>query len=388
MRRYLARRRDTVQRASVALSQLQIQQVRNLRNIRVDGLQSANVFYGSNGSGKTSVLEAIHLLGMARSFRNTSIKSLITHGAQHCTVFGTTVSGVAIANSHPGHGLSLGVQRNRVGDAQIKIGGRHVRSVAELAVQFPLQVLTAESFGLLTGPPAARRQYLDWGVFHVEQGFYGQWQRFQRSLKQRNNLLRRGKIPIEELAVWTRDLAQAGTAINELRSAYFQILSTKFKDIMSSLAPSLPMLELRFVQGWDRQLSYSEALEQGRPADMEQGFTHCGPQRADIRVLSAGVSAAETLSRGQQKLVVCGLKLAQGQLMSQVGRGHCTYLIDDLPSELDRGHGQQVCHALAAMDAQVFITCIDQNEVRAAWPDANPLTVFHVEHGSVRPVAT
>ena len=369
----------------MALTQLQINHVRNLRQVRLDNLQTVNIFFGSNGSGKTSVLESIHLLGMARSFRGSSIKSLITHDAPSCTVFGATTPRVAVGLQPSGPGLPMGVQRNRVGDAQIKIGGKVVRTVAELAEQLPLQVITADSFGLLTGPPGARRQFLDWGVFHVEQQFFGQWQRFQRGIKQRNNQLRRGKIRDQELAVWTRDLVQTGTVINEYRKDYFRILSTRFKEIMARLAPSLNSLELRYQQGWDRHLGYSEALQQGLVADLEQGYTHCGPQRADIRVMSSGHTAAETLSRGQQKLVVCGLKLAQGQLMAQLGRGRCTYLIDDLPSELDYAHSLLVCELLASMEAQVFITCIAPEEIRSVWPEAGELAMFHVEHGTVRP---
>ena len=349
-----------------------------------------NVFFGCNGSGKTSLLESIHLLGMARSFRGSSIKSLITHDEHSCTVFGTAAqypsavgSGISEAG-RPGLGLPLGVQRNRTGEAQIKIGGRTVRTVAELAEQFPLQVITSDSFGLLTGSPGARRRYLDWGVFHVEHQFFGQWQRFQRCIKQRNQLLRRGKVSDQELAIWTRDLAQTGSAINEYRKSYFQTLAPRFNDIMTRLAPSLDSLELGYRQGWDKRLSYAEALQEGLPADLEQGYTHTGPQRGDIRVTSGGYLAAETLSRGQQKLVVCGLKLAQGQLMSELGRGKCTYLIDDLPSELDQAHSQQVCALLASMEAQVFITCVDHQEIRSVWPEASDLAMFHVEHGTVK----
>ncbi len=325
------------------------------------------------------------MLGMARSFRGGSIKSLITHEAHSCTVFGTTdMPSAAVGASPKGLGLPLGVQRNRIGEAQIKIGGKLVRTVAELAGQLPLQVITADSFGLLTGAPGARRQFLDWGVFHVEQLFFQQWQRFQRCIKQRNNLLRRGKMTERELAFWTRDLAQTGTAINEYRKAYFRILSPCFKEIMTRLAPSLDALELRFQQGWDRQLSYSEALQHGLSADLEQGYTHSGPHRADIRVMSGGHLAAETLSRGQQKLVVCGLKLAQGQLMAQQGRGACTYLIDDLPSELDNMHSLLVCELLASMKAQVFITCINDQDIRSVWPETSELAMFHVEHGTVQ----
>lgn len=358
----------------MSLTQLNIDHVRNLREVRLQGLAEINVFFGHNGSGKTSILEAIHLLGMARSFRGSSVKSLISHGQDQCTVFGLAEQ-------------ALGVRRNRTGEAQIRVGGQSVRTVAELAEELPLQVITAESFGLLTGPPGARRQYLDWGVFHVEHRFFPQWQRFQRCIKQRNNLLRRDKIMEQELDVWTRDLAASGTAINDYRKSYFGELAPRFLGIMAQLAPSLGELALHFRQGWDKQLSYAEALTQGMASDKEQGFTHSGPQRADIRVTIGGHGAAETLSRGQQKLVVCGMKLAQGQIMSESGKGKCTYLIDDLPSELDEGHARLVCAKLASLDAQVFITCVEQQEIRSVWPDDSKLAMFHVEHGAVVPAA-
>ena len=174
-------------------------------------------------------------------------------------------------------------------------------------------------------------------------------------------------------------------AINRYRKAYFQMVTPRFREIMERLAPSLGALELRYQQGWDRQLTYTEALQQGLPADLDQGYTHSGPQRADIKVLSGGHAAAETLSRGQQKLVVCGLKLAQGQLMAQQGRSRSTYLIDDLPSELDRRHSALVCDLLASMEAQVFITSIERSEIQAVWPEGNELAMFHVEQGVVRP---
>ena len=328
------------------------------------------------------MLESIHILGMARSFRGNSVKSVISHEENTCTVYGAlSKPSTSAARS------TLGVQRNRVGEARIKIDGEVVRTVASLAEKLPLQVVNVDSFGLLTGSPSARRQFLDWGVFHVEQSFFRHWQRFQRCIKQRNNALRRDKLTDRELSVWTRDLAEAGEAINASRQAYFKALAPRFRDIMTRLAPSLERLELHYRQGWDKQLTYSQALAQSETSDRDQGYTHTGPQRADMRVTTAGYSAADTLSRGQQKLVVCGLKLAQGQLMSELGRGACTYLIDDLPSELDKDHSRLVCELLAGMDAQVFITCVGREEIESVWPTESALAVFHVEHGRVQPVA-
>ena len=366
----------------MSLTRLQINHVRNLKQVKLRDLAQVNVFFGRNGSGKTSVLEAVHLLGMARSFRGSSVKSLITHGQTHCVTFG-----VANSPTIPGVGISLGVQRSLAGEAVIKVAGSPVKSLAQLVEHLPLQVINADSFELLTGSPAARRQYLDWGVFHVEHRFLEQWQRFQRCIKQRNKLLRHGKIRDQELAVWTRDLASSGEATGDYRRNYFKLLAPRFKAIARQLLPALADgLELRYHQGWDRQSTYESALEASVSSDMEQGYTRVGPQRADIRVLIDGRLAAETLSRGQQKLVVCGLKLAQGQLMAEYGKGSCTYLVDDLPSELDQDHSRQVCELLAAMKAQVFITCIDRADITSVWPEEDSdIALVHVEQVTITP---
>ncbi len=365
----------------VALSRLQIHHVRNLLHVQLQDLKRFNLFSGPNGAGKTSILESIHLLGMARSFRGVGVKPLISHGRQECTVFGTVVKPGATGGEIP-----LGVQRGRNGEVRIKVGGQPVRTVTELVKHLPLQVINAESFELLTGSPRTRRQFMDWGVFHVEHRFFGEWQRYQRCIKQRNKLLRHDRMAAQELAVWTRELAAAGTAINDYRFAYFEALAPRFQEIIGRLVPSLEGMELRYRRGWDRQLDLESALANGLAADREQGYTHIGPQRADIRVLSGGHLAAETLSRGQQKLVVCALKLAQGQLMAELGHGHCTYLLDDLPSELDEHHNRLICEFLTEMDAQVFITCVDRQDVSGVWPERVGLAMFHVEQGVVRPV--
>ena len=364
----------------MALSRLQIHHVRNLDQVELRDLGQVNVLYGANGSGKTSILEAIHLLGMAKSFRGNSVKSLISYDQSSCTVFGTVCGEVERAsNTTP-----LGVQRSRNGDIQIKISGNPVRTVAELAEYLPIQVINADSFDLLTGTPGARRRYLDWGVFHVEHRFFLEWQRFQRCIKQRNKLLRRGKMAHGELAGWSHELASAGNAINDFRKAYLKQLVPLFKAITHEVSPAFERVELRFTQGWDSRLDYQAALESSKEADRDHGFTHVGPQRADFRVVIDGHPAADTLSRGQQKLVVCALKLAQGQLMADSDAGRCIYLVDDLPSELDAQHNRLVCKHLADMSAQVFITCVEKQDVCAVWPESVPLAMFHVEHGAVQ----
>ncbi len=363
------------------LTRLDIHNVRNLEQARLGDLSRINILYGANGSGKTSVLESIHLLSAARSFRTYTARSVIRHGTNKLTVYGE-VSTRAVGGQRGAR--SLGIQREKNGNADIRVAGSTVRSVAELASELPVLVLNSDSFDLLTGSPADRRRFLDWGVFHVEHTFFLAWQRYQRSIRQRNALLRRGNIVNAELDSWTRELADAGESLTGCRQAYFSRLSARFSEVIASVLPDSPPVTLQFRRGWDRDRALLDVFKGGFSVDLEQGFTRSGPQRADIRILVGDVSAAETLSRGQQKLVVSALKLAQGHLHAEDGgMGECVFLLDDLPSELDAVHLRLICDELERTGAQVFISCIDLADVCDVWTPTGSLSVFHVEHGQI-----
>jgi len=364
----------------MGLRRLDITAVRNLQQIQLRDLGNINVFHGQNGSGKTSVLESAWLLGTSRSFRSAQIKSVITHGSDACTIYGEVVK-------PQGDILSLGVQRNRDGSILIKAAGRAVRSTSELAEHLPLLVINAQSFALLVGTPLDRRQFLDWGVFHVEHQFQRDWQRFQRCIKQRNELLRRDKISAAELQPWSLEMADAGELIDQARTRYFRALQPVFSEFIRRLSPSLAGMELRYRRGWDKDRTLRDALAKSEETDRSQGFTHVGPQRADVRIVIDGHSAGETLSRGQQKLSVCALKLAQGRLLAEQAGRSCTYLVDDLPAELDERHSRHVAEVLNELKAQVFITCVERQEIQSVWPESSRLNMktFHVEHGNINP---
>ena len=142
-------------------------------------------------------------------------------------------------------------------------------------------------------------------------------------------------------------------------------------------------LELSYLRGWDRGRELREVLDEQFERDRDRGFTQAGPHRADLRVRVRGLSADEVLSRGQQKLVVCAMKLAQGRLFSAANSQDCVFLVDDLPSELDRHHRQLLCQLLGALECQVFVSCVDVTDLDGCWNGLpNGVTkVFHVEQG-------
>lgn len=359
------------------LRRIDISGVRNIRRASLTPLSPINIIYGDNGAGKTTILEAISLLSTAKSFRSHKLGPIIQRETDVCTVFGEV-------KSPRGSYQPVGVERSRRDSASIniKIGGERVRSVSQLAENLPLQVISADTFRLLEGSPSVRRQYLDWGVFHVEQQYYHLWKTARRCLKQRNHLLRSGHIDQKQLATWTHELAVVGAEIDRLRQDYIRQLKPVFDATLAQLI-ELEGVSLSYNRGWDKERSLQDVYERQTQKDIAQGFTGFGPHRADLRVRHQQSNAAETLSRGQQKLVVSALRVAQGYVLSELARKPCVYLIDDLPAELDENRRKALCALLQRLGSQVFITCVDPGDLESCWDESVELSMFHVKHGEV-----
>ena len=245
-----------------------------------------------------------------------------------------------------------------------------------------MQVICSDTFKLLEGSPAVRRQFMDWGVFHVEHQFHSIWKNAQRCLKQRNSLLRHGRLDDSELAVWTQELAGFGEQLDVFRKSYFDRLVPIFEETLSRLL-DIDGLSLKYYRGWDSDRSLCDVLAANLNRDKEVTHTQAGPHRADLKFRYRSANAADILSRGQQKLVVCALRVAQGYLLSQEKGRSCVYLIDDLPSELDRGHRKALCMLLEELGCQVFVTCVDHRDLAECWSVDMPVSMFHVEHGNI-----
>ena len=241
--------------------------LRNLVEAELRGLDRINVLHGENGAGKTSFLEAINILGVAKTFRTSKNASLISSGMDFCSV-----TGVLSPVSGRPREVVLGVKRKASGGLDIKLGGRVLSSVTDLLGMIPVQVLNADSFLLLSGDPGIRRRYLDWGVFHVEQGFFPAWRQFQRCLKQRNTLLKSDTMRTSELDTWTEELAGLGETVSAYRHSYFLQLRQYFSDVLSRIAPDITGLEADFFPGWDRGVTLIDALMACCNSDISRGF--------------------------------------------------------------------------------------------------------------------
>ena len=352
---------------------LDITNFRNLRQLRLEFSPGLNVIIGPNASGKTSILEALYYLGRTRSFRTRHVKELIH---QHADAFRL----VAYVHSQ-GRRIPIGIQRSAQ-MSTIRLDGQPARSLADIAAYLPVLLLNPDSHRLLDDGPQQRRRFLDWGLFHNEPVFWPLWQRFNGALRQRNSALR-SKSNERAVAVWENDLADSGEQIDALRRAFCKDLLAELTPLTESIL-GMAELSLDYRRGWIQDLSLLAQLQRDRGMDRQQGYTRHGPQRADFVLRLQGRSISESLSRGQQKLLVIAMVLAQARLFYARRESTCTLLIDDLPAELDPQYRARIMQCLAEQPVQLLITAIESGLLNtAAWSD-DDYRVFRLQQDSVQ----
>jgi DNA replication and repair protein RecF len=352
----------------MSLIELTVEDLRCLQRAELALDARRNLIWGSNGSGKTSLLEAIFLLGRGRSFRTRNSERLIRHGQPRLTVFGRTDGIPAQA---------VGVQVSRTGGTTARISGATAGSLTELSQAFPVQVIDPGVHKLVEEGGFRRRRWMDWAVFHVEPGFGDLWVRYSRAVKQRNAALRHQPT---QAYVWDPEVARLGELIAESRRSMLDELRPFWSRAVSALSGL--EVELHYSRGWSQDVALAQALTDSRLRDESKGQTHSGPHRADVLMRLGGRPAREVLSRGQQKLVAIAMTLAQIELLQQRTSLAPTLLLDDPAAELDGAHLLRFIEQVSRLNCQLVCTSLQPQSDLFGKPER----VFHVEQGRVGPV--
>lgn len=373
------------------VTRLDIHQFRRFDQVRLLPTPGLNVITGDNGAGKTSVLEALHLMAYGRSFRGRVRDGLVRSGQSALEVFVEWQSCVggddarALPSNAAGADPVARIRKaglRHAGHAwEGRLDGQSVTHLGEMCAALAVVTFEPGSHALIAGAGEGRRRYLDWGLFHVEPGFLPLWRRYSRALKQRNALLK-ARASDTQLDAWDHELAEAGEPLGRHREHYLTALQPGFSRLAAELAPTLGETRLGYLPGWRRDdLSLADALLLARPRDLQSGFTSVGPHRADWRIEFSAVPGREALSRGQAKLTALTALLAQAEHHAAACGEWPVLGFDDLASELDRSHQRRVLQWLLASRAQIFVT---GTEPPSALADvASRFSLFHVEQGQV-----
>ena len=326
-----------------------------------------NLFVGENAAGKTTLLEMIYCLNRGRSFRGSSASELVGPHGRQWTLFSRLQQE---SFSH-----TQGLRWTSEG-SECRIDGSGASTIEMLRL-CPVQILEPGMHRMLLEGPTYRRSFIDWGVFHVEHSFMDVWRRYRRAQRQRNHLLRLQR-PEREIAVWEPELADAGEAVHRHRLAHLAAIAPSAASrIDELLGEGTWAFDLQ--PGWPQQQSLREALAQHRQRDMQAMTTGVGPHRAELRIRAGDRAIRNRISRGQQKLLIASLLLAQCEEIRRRTGVAPILLVDDVSAELAVQYQRVLLAELQSYAGQVFLTAFER-----AGPLADlDLAVFHVEHGTV-----
>ncbi len=354
----------------MTLTKLEITFFRNIKQAALEPIPTFNFLYGLNGAGKTSLLEAIYLLGHGRSFRTSFNNQLVQHNQSKLNVFGELANGIPI-----------GIEKHQHNKTIIRVNSENQTSAAALAELLPIQLINPDGYKVLEDGPKYRRQFLDWGVFHVEQNFYSAWARLQRALKQRNSALK-SYSQHEQIKIWDEEIIQTSETIHYMRLNYWKKILTIFTEYLSVLLPEFSNISFHYYSGWNDNISLKQAFESAFKKELMYRYTLYGAHRADIKIQIEGRDAVDVLSRGQQKLLVVAMRLSQGIFLFREKQKRCVYLLDDLAAELDINKRNFVFNTLKTLSSQVFVSMVDSLEsLKIQQVDDGRL--FHVEQGMI-----
>jgi DNA replication and repair protein RecF len=276
------------------VQRLSINQLRNIQSADLLFCPQVNLLIGPNGSGKTTILEALSILAHGRSFRSHLSTPLVSFGSKQVTLFCDCQEGQVTT--------PIGIVKQLGKGTDIRIDSSAAQSSSQLARVLPFLVVDGSSFSLLDGSSKYRRSVLDWLLFHVEHDFLPYAKDYRLALKQRNALLRRGIFSGYEVKAWSPRLAELGEQLNTYRSRVFDLV----KQALGALCSDFDIdIEMEYNRGWKSDAMLAYMILECSEADKKAQTTTAGPHRADIQFITQeGQKVSEILSRGQKKKLI------------------------------------------------------------------------------------
>ncbi len=282
---------------------------------------AGRIFVGENAQGKTSLLEAVCLLLRLQSPRARQTKQLIREGAE-----GFGISGEA-------WGRTLQVRGDRKGLA-LKSDGEEVSSRRDYLAESGLVVwMGNEDLDLVRGGGESRRRFLDFIATQIDAGYRNHWVRYRKALSARNRYLKSYSAGEGVVTAYTRLLIEHGSEMIRLRKELCERLvpcAAENQKVISGEREELAMSYVDRSKG-DLEAHFAEVED----SETRRGVTLAGPHRDDVKLMIANRSAKDFGSEGQQRTVALALKLAQGEVLRELGNREPLYLIDDIFGELD-----------------------------------------------------
>ena len=386
------------------LSRLRLTNFRNLTHLDLALSPGVTVYYGPNAQGKTTLLEAVYLLCIARSFRAENEREVVSFEAakegKQALVDGTIekdgrrlrvivgyqpVQRRSMPPDQEDNGLAYNVRK------EIRVN-RLRRTAGELIGEVNAVLFSAADIDLIQGPPSGRRRFLDILPSQADSLYLKALQRYHRVVQQRNQLLRLlrdGRADGDELAFWDDELVREGAwitwrryqAMRELTPAcgrHHEDLSGPEENLEVEYRPSVPPAG----DVTEIEEKFREALAAAFHRERARPITAVGPHRDDFNLMINGVDMGIFASRGQARTLALTLRLAEAEFLASARGEGPVVLLDDALSEMDGSRRRRLLEK-ATQYEQVLITTTDLEQVNDFFGSA--ANYFYVSNGQVRP---
>jgi DNA replication and repair protein RecF len=287
---------------------------------------AVSVIMGKNASGKTTILEALHVAATGKSFRAAD-KELIQHLAPWARV------DVELKEKKK-RTIKYTIEKEKV-DRSIEFSGKK-KSRLLLSEQLPVVLFEPEQLRLLRGSPSLRRDYIDDLLSRTTAGYKSALQSYERTLLQRNMLLKSGAPSDEELFVWNIRISEYGARLRQARQAFFEAQQQTIRHTYEQIGGESKMLRLAVSEGAVTASQLLRELEKNIAIDKLKGYTSVGPHRDDLLVWFGDTPAEETASRGETRTLLLALKMVEAEILEALHKERPAILLDDVYSELDK----------------------------------------------------
>lgn len=321
--------------------------------------QNALIF-GPNGSGKTNILEAIHLLSTTKSIKAEYDLEMIKHNSDFCRVD-------AIIDNEQEQKLELVIKKlhtdEHTSSKTVKINGV-AKALNKFAGTLNSVLFSPDEIAVLTGSPSGRRKYIDSIFFQTDPRYKKAHSEYQKALRGRNKILEtiretgRGKDLIE---LWEEKLVNTANILQAARSGFFNFVSIELKKYERIVNGENVAIEVEFMQS----LVDYQIYAQNRQKEIYAGKTLYGPHRDDFDIKLNGYSVANFGSRGQQRAVLLALKLCEMDFIQKANSKRPILLLDDIFSELDENHRNNVMEIINLQ--QTIVTTSEELTMRQSF---------------------
>jgi len=314
-----------------------------------------NVIVGNNNAGKTSLLEGIYYCSTLKSFKGVSPDTLIQNNKNTLKILLNVVKS--------SDNISIYTEKSLNSTNTVKINEKRA-TMKSLMLTLPCIALSFGVENIIMQPSEQRRSFVDWGAFHVEPSHLYNLKNYNKSLKQRNSLLK--KQDRSGLEYWTKEVCKQGLLVHEQRAEYFNNLNDQFKGYIDKLIKidagayaDIKNTVIMYKQGWDNSESLISALTTSYSKDLVMKYTTVGPHRADILFFSNGADLKNISSMSTQIIVSLLLVLSQAEVFHVKHGFRPIILIDDLFFGIDDKNLRLVINLLVGSKTQCFITAPD-----------------------------